>query len=75
MVRFESTLYFGNVERFRNMLVAITGKDPSIKQEPRVELAEIADSDENVKLIENEIGEDYRKNGGLVPNGVSCNLM
>lgn len=34
-MRFESSLYFANVERFRKALVSVTGKDPSIKEETR----------------------------------------
>lgn len=34
-MRFESSLYFGNVERFRKALVAITGHDPTIKEEKK----------------------------------------
>ena len=37
-MRFESSLYFANVERFRKSLVSVTGKDPSIKQEERKEV-------------------------------------
>lgn len=37
-MRFESSLYFANVERFRKSLVAVTGKDPSIKEEVRNEV-------------------------------------
>ena len=73
MVRFESTLYFGNVERFRNMLITITGQDPSIQQKPRKEV-KVEGEDSLLTLIENEIVEDYRHNGELVPNGVSSNL-
>ena len=29
ILRFESSLYFGNVERFRNAVVTATGLDPS----------------------------------------------
>jgi len=35
VMRFESSLYFGNVERFRKALVAITGHDPTIKEEKK----------------------------------------
>ena len=37
-MRFESSLYFANVERFRKALVSVTGKDPSIKEEERKEV-------------------------------------
>ena len=75
MVRFESTLYFGNVERFRNMLIAITGQDPSIQQKKRKEVKiDTEGEDPLLKLIENEVVEDYRHNGELVHNGVSSNL-
>ena len=76
VLRFESTLYFGNVERFRNMLVDITGKDPSIQQEPRKEVkvdAEGGDSSGNAKLIDNEVNEGYSNYGAIVPNRVSSN--
>ena len=74
-MRFESTLYFGNVERFRNMLVDITGQDPSIQQEPQkeVKVAEGADSSENAILIDNEVDEGYSNYGAVVPNRVSRN--
>jgi len=69
VLRFESSLYFGNVERFRNVLVDITGRDPSIPQEPRkeVKLAE-KDSDDKEELLENENGGDCNRNG-RIPNG------
>lgn len=38
VMRFESSLYFANVERFRKALVSVTGKDPSIKEETRKEV-------------------------------------
>ena len=72
MLRFESSLYFGNVERFRNALVVATGLDPSTQQEPRKEIALANnDSDEKDELLENENnGQDYNCNGEI-PNGVS----
>ena len=58
------------------MLVATTGRDPSFQQKARkeVEIAEVADSNENVKLIENEIGENHDNDGGLVAYKVSSNV-
>ena len=74
VLRFESSLYFGNVERFRNALVDITGRDPSIPQEPRkeVKLAE-KDSDDKEELLENENGGDCNRNG-RIPSGVRTSI-
>lgn len=38
MLRFESTLYFGNVERFRNALYTVTGLDPNTEEQPKIEV-------------------------------------
>ncbi|XP_073252722.1 prestin-like [Porites lutea] len=37
VLRFESTLYFGNVERFRNALYTVTGLDPNTEGQPKLE--------------------------------------
>ncbi|KAJ7388826.1 hypothetical protein OS493_035383 [Desmophyllum pertusum] len=68
VLRFESSLYFGNVERFRNALVVATGLDPSTQQEPRKEIALANnDSDEKDELLENENnGQDYNCNGEIL---------
>ncbi|CAH3178835.1 unnamed protein product [Porites evermanni] len=39
VLRFESTLYFGNVERFRNALYTVTGLDPNTEGQPKLENA------------------------------------
>lgn len=38
VLRFESTLYFGNVERFRNALYTVTGLDPNTEGQPKIEV-------------------------------------
>lgn len=71
VLRFESPLYFGNVERFRNALVAATGLDPSTQQQPRKEVKPASnDSDERDELLENENCADPNYNEEI-PNGVS----
>ncbi|XP_078370071.1 prestin-like isoform X2 [Oculina patagonica] len=69
VLRLESPLYFGNVERFRSALVAAAGLDPSTQQQPRKEV-KLAnnDSDEKDELLENENGADSNYNGEI-PNG------
>lgn len=42
MLRFESTLYFGNVERFRNALYTVTGLDPNTEGQPKIEVRLLA---------------------------------
>lgn len=71
VLRLESPLYFGNVERFRSALVAAAGLDPSTQQQPRKEV-KLAnnDSDEKDELLENENGADSNYIGEI-PNGVS----
>ena len=50
-MRFESSLYFGNVERFRSAFVAITGHDPTIKEEKPVQV-----KSDNGELVESNKG-------------------
>ena len=70
VLRFESSLYFGNVERFRNALVMVSGRDPGTQQEPRKEVKftrkDVSESD---KLLKNRKGVGYNSNG-KTPNGV-----
>ena len=72
VLRFESPLYFGNAERFRNALVASAGLDSSTQQHPRKEVrpASSDDSDDKEELLGNENGTDSNCNGEI-PNGVS----
>lgn len=71
MLRFESSLYFGNAERFRNALVDVTGRDPSVQQKSREEVKPTNENfDENAELIGNENSVDEG-----IPNGVSDNLV
>lgn len=71
VLRLESPLYFGNVERFRSALVAAAGLDPSTQQQPRKEVKLASnDSDEKDELLENENGADSNCNEEI-PNGVS----
>ena len=69
VLRFESSLYFGNVERFRNALIDVTGRDPSMQQKPlkEVKLGNRDKSEDRDELLEKENGGDY--NGGIT-NGV-----
>ena len=59
-MRFESSLYFGNVERFRSALVQIAGCDPNVQQQQgtrkEVKLGK-NNADDDVVLLENEFGE------------------
>lgn len=52
-MRFESSLYFANVERFRKALVAVTGKDPSIKEEERKEVKLVNGDNEGTQRHQN----------------------
>ena len=67
VLRLESPLYFGNVERFRNALVIATGLDPCAQQKPRKEV-KLANDNEKHELLENENGENCY---GGISNGVS----
>lgn len=65
VLRFESSLYFGNAERFRNALVDVTGRDPSVQQKSREEVKPTNENfDENAELIGNENSVDEG-----IPNG------
>ena len=71
VLRFESSLYYGNAERFRNALVDVTGRDPSIQQKllQEVKLSGNRDqSKERNELLEKENGRD--NNYGGIPNEV-----
>ena len=72
VLRLESPLYFGNAERFRNALIATAGMDPSTQQQPRRKEVKPDSnaSDDQVELLDNDIGADENCNGN-VPNGVS----
>ena len=63
-MRFESSLYFGNVERFRSALVTIAGQDPTMQQGTRqeIELVGKGDADDNEALLENEHSEQIGSN-------------
>ena len=76
VLRFESPLYFGNAERFRNALVAETGLDPSSQQQRRkeVRLASSNDSDDKGELLGNEEGAESNYNEEI-PNGVSKKII
>ena len=77
VLRFESSLYFGNVERFRNALIDVTGRDPSVQQKllKEVKLSGNRDqSEDRDELLERENGRGNNYNGGI-PNGVRATLM
>ena len=63
-MRFESSLYFGNVERFRSALVTIAGQDPTMQQSTRQEIKLVGkgDADDNEALLENEHSEEIGSN-------------
>ena len=75
VLRFESSLYFGNVERFRSALIVVTGRDPSIQKEKRQEV-EPADkhADDEDKLLENENGHEGCNSNERISNGVNSNV-
>lgn len=64
VMRFESSLYFGNVERFRSALVTIAGQDPTMQQSTRQEIKLVGkgDADDNEALLENEHSEQMGSN-------------
>ncbi|XP_068719707.1 prestin-like isoform X1 [Montipora capricornis] len=84
VMRFESSLYFGNVERFRSALVQIAGCDPNVQQQQgtrkEVKLGK-NNADDDVVLLENEFGEpngsdEKIANGKLVhANGTNHRAM
>ena len=80
VMRFESSLYFGNVERFRSALVTITGHDPTMQQGTRqeIKLDGKGDADDNAALLENEDGElisSNEKNANGVRNLKKSNFV
>lgn len=54
MLRLESPLYFGNVERFRNMLVTTSGLDPASAQQESRKLVS-SDPQEKDELLSGRI--------------------
>ncbi|KAM7444005.1 hypothetical protein ABFA07_007374 [Porites harrisoni] len=75
VLRFESSLYFGNVERFRSALIAVAGRDPGVQQHKRKEVK--LQSGDKAELLENEQEDDFSDNQEIpngklvsVPNGV-----
>lgn len=85
VMRFESSLYFGNVERFRSALVQIAGCDPNVQQQQQGTRKEVKlgknNADDDVVLLENEFGEpngsdEKIANGKLVhANGTNHRAM
>ena len=67
VLRFESSLYFGNVERFRSALIAVAGRDPGVQQHKRKEVK--LQSGDKAELLENEQEDDFSDNQEI-PNGV-----
>ena len=67
VLRLESPLYFGNVERFRNVLVSASGLDPSSQQKARKRV-KLANDYEKYDLLESENGGNCN---GEIPDGVS----
>lgn len=67
VLRFESSLYFGNVERFRSALIAVVGRDPGVQQHTRKEVK--LQSGDKAELLENEQEDDFSDNQEI-PNGV-----
>ncbi|XP_066017113.1 prestin isoform X1 [Pocillopora verrucosa] len=65
VLRLESPLYFGNVERFRNALVSASGLDPSSQQKARKRV-KLGNDDEKYDLLESENGGNCN---GEIPNG------
>lgn len=63
VMRFESSLYFGNVERFRSAFVAITGHDPTIKEEKPVQV-----KSDNGELVESNKGSNKKLRHGTGSN-------
>ena len=64
VLRFESSLYFGNVERFRSALFEVTGRDPGIQPEKRKEVEvsyKHSDGKDKVR-IPNEVNSNVKIN-------------
>ncbi|XP_015775140.1 PREDICTED: pendrin-like isoform X2 [Acropora digitifera] len=81
VMRFESSLYFGNVERFRSALVTIAGQDPTMQQGTRQEINLVGkgDADDNEALLENEhseqMGSNEKSANGKLPHADESNLI
>lgn len=81
VMRFESSLYFGNVERFRSALVTIAGQDPTMQQGTRQEIKLVGkgDADDNEALLENEhseqMGSNEKSANGKLPHADESNLI
>jgi len=67
VMRFESSLYFANVERFRKALVSVTGKDPSIKEEERKEVKLANGDNEGTQRNQNAGQHEITYSGKMTP--------
>lgn len=74
-MRFESSLYFANVERFRKSLVAVTGKDPSVKEEERKEVKLANGSNEGPQRRKNVQQREITYSGVILKKYLLTNIF